>query len=276
MLVPLLVRLYHGCKQSVAGLLLRMRMVVGLDPSRVCGQMMYARWNGDTGTFEQETETELQLLPVSKRLQQTWREAYRAGRCRDIEWEWKQPGSMPGAEDAGDDVAQVYDEVRAAIKLGETLFPRGATSTDKAMHSYHSGWKETYGVYQTNTALRDGHQTEYEAFFGPDVADGLQEAWRRPMHWAGFLVMGASTRLPRGDAKEGGAGMKGWTIEQVETFVQGLAHEFGEKANVYAETLKREDVNGETLLGLSEDDLKDLGFSLGHRRQLLACIQRSS
>ena len=158
--------------------------------------MMYARWNGDTGTFEQETETELQLLPVSKRLQQTWREAYRAGRCRDIEWEWKQPGSMPGAEDAGDDVAQVYDEVRAAIKLGETLFPRGATSTDKAMHSYHSGWKETYGVYQTNTALRDGHQTEYEAFFGPDVADGLQEAWRRPMHWAGFLVMGASTCLP--------------------------------------------------------------------------------
>jgi len=32
-----------------------------------------------------------------------------------------------------------------------------------------------------------------------DVADGLQEAWKRPMHWAGFLVMGASTRLPRGD-----------------------------------------------------------------------------
>jgi len=31
------------------------------------------------------------------------------------------------------------------------------------------------------------------------VADGLQEAWKRPMHWAGFLVMGASTRLPRGD-----------------------------------------------------------------------------
>jgi CHAT domain-containing protein len=31
-----------------------------------------------------------------------------------------------------------------------------------------------------------------------DVADGLQEAWKRPMHWAGFLVMGASTRLPRG------------------------------------------------------------------------------
>jgi len=32
------------------------------------------------------------------------------------------------------------------------------------------------------------------------VADGLQEAWKRLMHWAGFLVMGASMRLPRGDA----------------------------------------------------------------------------
>ena len=184
---------------------------------------------------------------------------------------------MPSAEDAGDDVVvQRYEQVRAAIALGERMFPHGAAATDNSMHSYHSGWKETHGVYQTNKALRSGQETEYEAFLGQDVADGLQEAWRRPMHWAGFLVMGASTRLPRGDAKEGGAGMKGWTVEQVETFVQGLAHEFGEKVNVYAETLKREDVNGETLLGLSEDDLKDLGFSLGHRRKLLACIQRSS
>ena len=103
---------------------------------------------------------------------------------------------MPSAEDAGDDVVQVYEEVRAAIALGERMFPRGAAATDQSMHSYHSGWKETYGLFQTNKALRDGHQTEYEAFFGPDVADGLQEAWRRPMHWAGFLVMGASTRLP--------------------------------------------------------------------------------
>jgi CHAT domain-containing protein/tetratricopeptide (TPR) repeat protein len=40
-----------------------------------------------------------------------------------------------------------------------------------------------------------------------DVSDGLQEAWKRPMHWAGFLVMGASTCLPSdgltGETKEG-------------------------------------------------------------------------
>ena len=82
---------------------------------------------------------------------------------------------MPTAEDAGADLAQVYDEVRAAIALGETMFPRGATSTDKSMQRYHSGWKETHGLYQTNKALRGGHEVEFEAFFGQDVADGLQE-----------------------------------------------------------------------------------------------------
>jgi hypothetical protein len=124
-------------------------------------------------------------------------------RYGEIEWEWRkksgEAGSMPTAEDAGADVAQVYDEVRAAIALGETMFPRGATS--KSMPRYHSGWKETHGLYQTNKALRGGHEVEFEAFFGQDVADGLQEAWKRPMHWAGFLVMGASTRLPRGDVE---------------------------------------------------------------------------
>ena len=130
-------------------------------------------------------------------------------RFGEIEWEWRkksgEAGSMPTAEDAGADVAQVYDEVRAAIALGETMFPRGATSTDKSMQRYHSGWKETHGLYQTNKALRGSHEVEYEAFFGQDVADGLQEAWKRPMHWAGFLVMGASTRLPRGGMREGNA-----------------------------------------------------------------------
>ena len=141
-------------------------------------------------------------------------------RFGEIEWEWRkksgEAGSMPTAEDAGADVAQVYDEVRAAIALGETMFPRGATSTDKSMQRYHSGWKETHGVYQTNKALRGGHEVEFEAFFGQDVADGLQEAWKRPMHWAGFLVMGASTRLPRGDAKVG-------SVEAIDDWLRSIA-----------------------------------------------------
>ena len=36
-----------------------------------------------------------------------------------------------------------------------------------------------------------------ESLIAEDVADGLKEEWKRPMHWAGFLVVGAATRLPR-------------------------------------------------------------------------------
>ncbi len=56
------------------------------------------------------------------------------------------------------------------------------------LHTYH---------VQTNKMLRDGREVEYEAFLAEDVADGLEEEWKRPMHWAGFLVVGAATRLPR-------------------------------------------------------------------------------
>ena len=158
-------------------------------------------------------------------------------RFGEIEWEWRkksgEAGSMPTAEDAGADVAQVYDEVRAAIALGETMFPRGATSTDKSMQRYHSGWKETHGVYQTNKALRGGHEVEFEAFFGQDVADGLQEAWKRPMHWAGFLVMGASTRLPLGDMEsvDSVKPFRSCCASEVAELVRSIGSAFADKAN---------------------------------------------
>ena len=61
-------------------------------------------------------------------------------------WEWRKRGSMPQGEDTHADVAQRYQEVRAAMELGESLFPRGAT--DKSMQGWHSGWNEAYGLYQ--------------------------------------------------------------------------------------------------------------------------------
>ena len=64
------------------------------------------------------------------------------------------------------------------------------------MKGYHSGWKETAGVFQTNKMLRDGREAECEVFVSKDVAAGLKPAWKRPMHWASFLVVGATTRLP--------------------------------------------------------------------------------
>ena len=48
---------------------------------------------------------------------------------------------------------------------------------------------------QGNTMmLRDGREVEYDSFCA-DLGAGLPKEWRRPMHWAGFLVVGASTKL---------------------------------------------------------------------------------
>ena len=185
-------------------------------------------------------------------------------RFGEIEWEWRkksgEAGSMPTAEDAGADVAQVYDEVRAAIALGETMFPRGATSTDKSMQRYHSGWKETHGLYQTNKALRGGHEVEYEAFFGQDVADGLQEAWKRPMHWAGFLVMGASTRLPRGgmESVDSVKPFRSWCASEVAELVRSIESAFADKAN----QIDANGIDGEFFLGMLTNNDANLTTSI--------------
>ena len=185
-------------------------------------------------------------------------------RFGEIEWEWRkksgEAGSMPTAEDAGADVAQVYDEVRAAIALGETMFPRGATSTDKSMQRYHSGWKETHGLYQTNKALRGGHEVEYEAFFGQDVADGLQEAWKRPMHWAGFLVMGASTRLPLGDMEsvDSVKPFKAWCASEVAELVRSIGSAFADMAN----QIDAHGIDGKYFLAMLTNNDADLTTSI--------------
>jgi len=164
--------------------------------------------------------------------------------------------------------------------LGERMFPRGATSIDKSMQRYQSGWKETHGLYQTNKALRGGHEVEYEAFFGQDVAEGLQEAWKRPMHWAGFLIMGASTRLPRGgmqerktealsfaELKNKAAGMesadsvkpfKSWCASEVAELVRSIGSAFADKAN----QIDANGIDGKYFLDMLTNNDADLTTSI--------------
>ena len=42
----------------------------------------------------------------------------------------------------------------------------------------------------------------------------MEEEWKRPMHWAGFLVVGAATRLPRHTPSQDGQtwGIKEWLV----------------------------------------------------------------
>ena len=42
-----------------------------------------------------------------------------------------------------------------------------------------------------------------------DIAVDLLDKWQWPMHWAGFLVVGASTRLPLHSASKAAAGTAG-------------------------------------------------------------------
>ena len=144
--------------------------------------------------------------------------------------------------------------------MGETMFPRGATSTDKSMQRYHSGWKETHGLYQTNKALRGGHEVEYEAFFGQDVADGLQEAWKRPMHWAGFLVMGASTRLPRGgmESVDSVKPFRSWCASEVAELVRSIGSAFADMAN----QIDAHGIDGKYFLAMLTNNDADLTTSI--------------
>ena len=95
-----------------------------------------------------EGREELKLLPVSKKLQHTWRDTDGKGNYSELEWEWRKDGSVPSADpDTGDGkVQKVYQEVRAAIKLGESVFPHGAAKTDKSMQGFHSRWHESLNI----------------------------------------------------------------------------------------------------------------------------------
>jgi CHAT domain-containing protein len=119
-------------------------------------KVKYAYWNPSTRRFEMEgrDREELKLLPVSKQLQHTWRDAYRKGHYSEVEWEWRKEGSMPsGDPDTGDGkVQKVYQEVRAAIKLGESVFARGTTTTGKSMQglAFHSRWHESLNIKEVS------------------------------------------------------------------------------------------------------------------------------
>ena len=232
-------------------------------------KVTYAYWNPETDTFELERGSKLQpkgsvdlkLVPVDDRLRKGWREEFRQKRYDKIEWIWNQKGSMPAGEDAANaDVVEVYEQLRETIRMGESIFPKGAT--EAAMKGYHSGWKETAGVFQTNKMLRDGREVECEVFVSKDVAAGLKPAWKRPMHWAGFLVVGASTRLPmsRLTPRE--------VIGTIEDWLQSISlQQYSEAVGEYGyDSLL-------TLDAASEEDLQDMMEAVGmkkpHRRVLI-------
>jgi hypothetical protein len=80
-------------------------------------------------------------------------------------------------------------------------------------------------------------------------------------------------RHERPSAATSSVSWKQWTPAEVANFVRGLTSDFGEKANVYAETLFKEDIDGDVLANLSPGNLKELGLSLSDSFKLLQRFQ---
>ena len=85
----------------------------------------------------------------------------------------------------------------------------------------------------------------------------------------------------RAEAGQSGGTLKSksvqlWSAHDVSRYVQSLQRDFGEKASMYADTMVREDISGSVLLKLEDKDLKELGFSLGHRKVMLLHISSAS
>ncbi len=152
--------------------------------------------------------------------------------------------------------------------------------TNTNPHTYH---------VQTNKMLRDGNdnEVEYEAFLAEDVADGLKEEWKRPMHWAGFLVVGAATRLPSSEDAVGGV-VSGVAAE-AESVVASKAFEKWDTNEVCglvksigfaeaADAIKKNGIDGKYLAEMLRNNDQDLTTSiaeggLGFKRLQLKVVK---
>jgi hypothetical protein len=104
------------------------------------------------------------------------------------------------------------------------------------------------------------------------MADGLKEEWKLPKHCAGFLVVGADTRLPS-PGGVGGGGASGvaaeaesviaakpfekWDVNEVYELVKSIGIAYAEAADA----IKENCVDGKTLISAGFDQYLTMGNS---------------
>jgi len=170
-------------------------------------KVIYAYFDPQHNKFFMETgrHDSLKLLPVSEYSRERWQDLFDNNRSSEIEWQWRTKGSIPSFEDK-DSAGDRYDEVRKMIRMGEdSVFPRGATAesmTEKDRSPWYRQWIECENMSSTNSMLRNNPTGSNESTIENRVylRKTLSEAWKRPVHWAAFLVFGANTCLPRSDS----------------------------------------------------------------------------
>jgi hypothetical protein len=70
--------------------------------------------------------------------------------------------------------------------------------------------------------------------------------------------------------------VKKWSSVQVAEYIKAFAYQdpdLQSHAEEHAKKFKDEDISGRVVIELNENDLKDLGFSMGHRKLLLKAIK---
>jgi len=85
---------------------------------------------------------------------------------------------------------------------------------------------------------------------------------------AAFVTSAADSALP-----PVGSVVTRWSDRDVATYVSRL-EEFGARAIEYAAAMSREHIDGKAFVLLTADELKELGFSMGHRKNLLSRIEQ--
>jgi hypothetical protein len=104
-----------------------------------------------SGQFQQDGGGfSLGVVPVDGKLRSDWRKRFNGGRGKQLEWMWADPNSFPTSENR-QRAETSYAEVRAVIKLGESLLQSGAL------------WAETTNLAQTQQIMRgQGEMVECE------------------------------------------------------------------------------------------------------------------
>ena len=142
--------------------------------------------------------------------------------------------------------------------FGEPEREGGVAEEDRVeepTHGHHHGGKEE--------EEGGGAAEEPEEKVGEEDADDSHDGEGEEGGSGGVASPSHEKKKPR----EGGSGNEEDDIEKMATFLKGL------KMEMYVNTFRDEAIGMDALLLLSDEDLKELGVKLGHRRLLMKHIR---
>ena len=180
---------------------------------------------------------------------------------------------MAHATAHADETADEYDDIYdippvasgdAAAELREQARRLYETNHDATHdHAVHRSFLETNFVHGSSLATEHRARQEHAAAAARGQRMPEQKLNEQP----------SIEQTRRQEQQPQPAGVQQWTSSAVARFVRGLTEDFGEKTQVYAEIMIREDISGNVLSGLNAGDLREMGLTLGHGFKLLRRIK---